>query len=148
MSIVKVIVESYTFETVPQGNFVAAFQVIGNKSGTLADQEGCRFGGAPGVLTSVSVTLRHPVELDQFDAQSFIIYCDGSGPDIRWRPQSISVYGVDATNTQHLLCDISPWPDNAPSIGKGPGTSASCTLGNYNHIPARPASPINPRVGA
>lgn len=148
MSIVKVIVESYTFETVPAGDFIAAFQVIGNQSGTLADQEVCRFGRAPGEMTSVAVTLRHPVEIDEFDANSFIIYCDGSGPDIRWRPESISVYGVDASSTRHLLCNVSPWPDNAPWIGKGSGASASCTLGNYSHTSARPASPVSPRLGA
>lgn len=147
MLIVKVIVESYTFETVPGGNFVAALQVIGNQSGTLADREGCIFGAAPGVLTSVAVMLRHSVEIDQFDINSFIIYCDGSGPDIRWRPQSIRVYGVDATDAKHLLCNASPWPDNAPWIGKGAGASASCTLGNYGHIQASPTSPVNLKAG-
>lgn len=132
MSIVKVIVESYTFETVPQRDFIASFQVIGKQSGTLADQEGCRFGGAPAELTSVTVPLSHPVEIDEFDTNSFIIYRDGSGSNIRWRPQSVAVYGVDASNTRHLLCNVSPWPTNAPWIGIGPDASPSCILGHYS----------------
>lgn len=146
MSIVKVIVESYTFETVPQRDFIASFQVIGKTKGTLADQEGCRFGANPDDLTTVTVPLNQSVSIDDFDANSFIIYRDGSGSNIRWRPQSVAVYGVDASNTRHLLCNVLPWPANAPWIGVGPDAVASVTLGQYSQAPTFSAKPSSPRV--
>lgn len=131
MPIEKIVVEAHTFETIPPGGFVAALQVIGNQSGTLAD-EVRKFGGAPGEFVSASVTLSQPVNINEFDENSFIIYMDGGGFEIRWRPQDLAVYGVDENNDRHLLCNVTPWPDDAPWIGTAPDSSPSCTLGHYS----------------